>query len=261
MPMENNNQAIQVAGPFATRLEHLDINLNGDDRAGVVTSVLQSCLRALPGEPLGAEDIQSWTLASRLQRLLAICRSSGIERLSLDCRCPGCHEDISLEPELQSFEMQVPACATVDVEPAAGPAVSLRLPTGVDQARWSRRGTLDPEQLLRELLVPGRDDGEANTPDQWTPAWRQQMEEALEQADPLTALEIGTRCPECNHEFEVAVDLEQALLTRLHREQQRVLAEIHQLASRYHWGEQEVLNLTPPRRAFYLGSIRREARS
>ena len=138
----------------------------------------------------------------------------------------------------------------------------LRLPTGADQTRWSETPVQDFAGLVADLVqsVDLEDDTEPESAPMEVqgegqairPEWLPAIEAALESADPLTALQIQTECPECGHGFELPVDLEQLLLQRLMAAQTRVLRDIHRLASAYHWSEREILALSPKRRAFYL---------
>ena len=52
------------------------------------------------------------------------------------------------------------------------------------------------------------------TPAGWQPepGWLADIEQALEQADPLTALVLETACPSCGEAVRVALDLESHLL-------------------------------------------------
>ena len=104
--------------------------------------------------------------------------------------------------------------------------------------------------LIREVDgAPPSDDWEI--PD----AWIDPLARELEERDPLTALELETRCPTCDSPASVPLDLEAELLARLQYRQQRTLDEIHRLASVYHWSEAVILELPVWRRRYYLSQL------
>lgn len=262
-PIPNASISNATVQPFATSTAHLDLDLSRDDRPALVSSVLQACLQDEDGEPLSWQRLHDTDIARRLQWLLRLSRASGVSSIELGCSCPACEAEMSLGLDLKSFEQAEESYlpAEFDCEPQAGVRLRLRLPTGADQSRWSEAPTGDIARLAADLvrsIEPG-DDAEAEPAGSEGPAirpeWLPGIEAALEAADPLTALQVQTECPDCGHGFELPVDLERRLLQRLMAEQTRVLRDIHRLASAYHWSEREILALSPKRRAFYLRCI------
>jgi hypothetical protein len=70
--------------------------------------------------------------------------------------------------------------------------------------------------------------------------------------DPLGYLEIVGRCPECAGELHSEFDLVVSWLSQLNHESGALIEEIHLLALRYHWTENEILRLPMARRRVYL---------
>lgn len=261
MNSASSNPSVVVSTPFAARLAHLDLDLANPDRPALISSVLQSCLQAGDGQPLSWQHVHAANIVQRLSWLLELSRLTGVHSLELRCVCPACACEISLS--LDPWRFQPPGAASeFDCEPQAGVRLRLRLPTGEDQSRWAADGIEDFAQLATDLVLL-IDAGPDVEPDQQSSEpihrdWLPGIEDALEAVDPLTALEIHTECPDCGHAFDLPVDLEQLLLQRLMVEQTRVLRDIHHLARAYHWGEQEILALSPSRRSFYLRCIGQE---
>jgi hypothetical protein len=271
MTSANDIPSVTVATPFAARLAHLDLDLRDTNRPAVVSAVLQACLQGPEGEPLSWQQLHNTDIAQRLQWLLAVVQQSGVQQLALTCRCPACEVEIALDLDAAMFNLPAPP-NRFDCEPQPGVRLRLRLPTGADQSRWAATGALNFTELAGDLVlavergaqtVAATDRGVATDSDPADPVgidpvWLPEIEAALEDADPLNALQVDTRCPDCGHAFALAIDLEQQLLQALMTEQARVLIEIHRLASVYHWREQEILDLSPARRCFYLRCIVRE---
>jgi len=137
--------------------------------------------------------------------------------------------------------------------------LELRLPTGRDQIEWRDAAATDAEvegeglalRLATALVssVNGQPpSSDWSLPDEWLPA----LDAAFRERDALASLEPQVCCPWCGNESALEPDLEALALSRLAAEQKRVLEEIHQLASAYHWTEAEVLAVPQRRRSFYL---------
>ena len=84
------------------------------------------------------------------------------------------------------------------------------------------------------------------------------MSAQLEDLDPLPAFQVSTSCPACGKTADIPVDLEATLLAVLQREQRALVVDVHNLASRYGWNEEEILALPPHRRATYRRLIEAE---
>jgi len=250
--------------PFAWRAfgaaEDLAVDFAGDDRPGLVTTILHGC-RLAPGAA-GADDVWALSLAGRIGGLLAIhARTQAAEALPIEMRCPtqGCAEP--LEAELPLADLLALA-QQAELEPTLGVAglarrCVVRRPCGRDQRRW-RAATAGAEDdmaglralVLDSLLVEGRPKDEAE---------RLAVAEALEAFDPLAAFQVAIACPACGTESDIPVDLEDLLLQELARAQGRLLLDVHRLAGRYGWSEAEVLAVPPARRRHYLALIAAEA--
>jgi hypothetical protein len=81
------------------------------------------------------------------------------------------------------------------------------------------------------------------------------LAEAIAAHDPLVAFSVASTCPACGAEDELPVDLEGLALRQLAQRQQRLVVEVHRLASRYGWTEKQALAVPPQRRERYLALI------
>jgi hypothetical protein len=136
-----------------------------------------------------------------------------------------------------------------------GKPLRLRRPTGRDQRTW--RSTVFASaaeargDIVRTLAVEGatlrlEDSLEA-------------LDAELAAFDPLVAFSLRIACTECGAENEFPVELEEVALRELKKRQAQLLRDVHRLATRYHWSEAEVFDVTPERRARYLRLIEAEA--
>jgi hypothetical protein len=132
-----------------------------------------------------------------------------------------------------------------------GRRIEVSVPTGSDQLAWLAAADAAPAAILGRLVT--LPDGIDSVP----PDWLEPIDAALEQADPLTTLEIESTCPQCGTAVTIPLDLEARCLALLAAEKPRLLDEIHALATAYHWTEAEIMAIPPARRRQYLARVDR----
>ena len=133
--------------------------------------------------------------------------------------------------------------------------VRFRLPNSLDQLALSAcadvaaaRGLL----LQRCLLtVHGADDGGARLPPD---AW-ERIAEQMERADPQADMRLDMSCAACGQRWQEAFDIGSFFWAELDAWARRTLLDVHTLARAYGWSERDILNLSEPRRQFYLNLI------
>ena len=79
--------------------------------------------------------------------------------------------------------------------------------------------------------------------------------DAIREQDPQVEMYFNVVCAFCEGSNSVLFDVVTFVWGEVTRFAQRVLDEVHVLARAYGWGEQEILNMTPQRRNYYLGLI------
>jgi hypothetical protein len=77
----------------------------------------------------------------------------------------------------------------------------------------------------------------------------------MEEADPLTAMQLALSCPECGYQWQTAFDIESFFWSEINAWANRMLHEVHTLALRYGWREMDILAMSPWRRQFYLNMV------
>jgi hypothetical protein len=134
----------------------------------------------------------------------------------------------------------------------AGDEGSFRLPDGDDLLAID--GYADPEAVLvgRCLRPPEIDRSR-------TRAWRGRVERAMEAMAPTLSSDLTATCPECGTAIAVRFDVLPFVLTELRSHALWVYDDVHRIAGRYGWSEDEILNLPRTRRVRYAELIRDEA--
>lgn len=179
-----------------------------------------------------------------LLRLVAL--SDETERLSvrLQCAQAGCGDFFEIDLPLDALTAQA-VDVPLRIELPAGRHVALRLPTGNDLRSWHTTPGVDRHAVIAALRI----EGEVLADDAVV------LGEAIAAHDPLVAFSVSCVCPACGFEDDFSVDLEGLALARFAMRQHGMLREVHVLASRYGWTEQEALAVPASRRAQYIALI------
>lgn len=247
-----------LARQFGVARADLDIDFAVKPRATVVTALLAACLRDSGGRTFDADALWQWSVAARLQGLLAIVHetSGPLTTAVATCRHAGCGERIELELALADFALDPPD--SIDWQTPQRQAARVRLPAGSDQLAWyhaHRAGHGADSVWLARRLIARLDAVQPAAEWQMPLSWVASIGTALAEADPLTALTVTVLCPACGVELAVEVDLEALLLESCRRQQRALLDDIHYLAGAYHWSETDIVALPAWRRARYLSRI------
>lgn len=128
-----------------------------------------------------------------------------------------------------------------------GTRCALRSPTGADQEAIAALSPEAADKALFDLLVESIDTEELGE------EARARIEAAIEDLSPEVALEVAACCPECGADLRIEIDPYLALS----QPPSDILEDVHLIASRYHWAEEEILALPRSRRQAYLARIDR----
>ena len=252
MPTQGHAQAWR-ARPVGSAPSDIDLVFDRADRPGTVTALLAACVSRADGQALDTEMAWSWTLSQRLQALLAMRVASGDAALVLQSDCTRCGEAMEIALNLRDF-LREPAAPRFTWRSDEGVELTLRLPNGHDLRRWQADQAAAPETLAASLIesVSGVLAG-SRPPDvaSLLPA----LDDAYEAHDPLSALQLHTHCPGCDHGNTLGCDLESLLIDGFSRSQARMLDDVLRLAQAFHWSEAEILTLPAWRRTHYLRQI------
>lgn len=203
----------------------------------------------------GPDALALIPLGERDQRLLAARERLFGPHLDGYSECPHCGE--RLEYRLSTADlMDEPTSPVPRVHEwqTDGLALRFRLPTSLDllyAARCASVGAVRRTLAERCLLEP----------DAATAALSEEAVSLLAgrmaAADPRVETLLDLVCPACDHRWQVIFDIAAFLWTELAAQARQLLREVHLLAQAYGWGEAEILQLSPPRRQFYLELVQR----
>lgn len=197
---------------------------------------------------LREQDVARWSVGRRDAHLLRLRAQLLGPSLQALAPCPACGE-------LAEAAFPFDAVLSGPPEPQApgplevgGVKVRVRLPTSEDQLALSACG--DPDTARRELLrrcVEG--------PSSFEPAVAEAVAEAMAQADPDADIQLALACPACGHPWTQILDVPAFVVSEIRALAQRLLEEVHLLASAYGWAERDILAMSPWRRQAYLAMV------
>jgi DNA-directed RNA polymerase subunit M/transcription elongation factor TFIIS len=79
----------------------------------------------------------------------------------------------------------------------------------------------------------------------------------MAQVDPQANVQLSLTCPACRHGWSAVFDIASFLWSEINDWAERILREVHQIASAYGWREADILEMSAERRAIYLEMLGR----
>lgn len=217
-----------------------------------------TCLAmALPGRSL--EDLAALSLGRRDSYLLTLRELTFGPRLNSVASCPYCQETVEFVLSIEDIRISP---SDPKEEPslcwqASDTQVKFRLPNSLDLAATLGLETIESarEALLERCVLAASHLGQATTVAQLPPVVRNELGQAITQADPQADIKLDLSCPACSHSWQLVFDIGEFLWAEITTTAQRLLLDIHRLASAYKWREADILGMSNQRRQYYLNLV------
>jgi hypothetical protein len=210
--------------------------------------------------------LDQMSIGDQTALLLQIRRMTFGETLSMEFRCPSCHELSSLELKVSDL-LQIQKSKSkrqYDIE-LDGYSVQLRPIQIGDIAALSAFNGIKEEDdngksipisnwtnsLIKSCIISSDPPLPAVIPDEFL----YKIGLKLGELDPIADVVLSMICPHCNHSFRTPFFIEHFFLQEILMRQQQLDQEIHWLAFYYHWNENEILSLPIKRRKKYVELI------
>lgn len=199
------------------------------------------------------DQLAAMTLGQRDTLLLSLRKATFGDALPGTGHCPACAGTIEFELNCSELQNDV-------IEPHEGHlcqdgySVTVRPLNSFDLAAAAR--TSGARQSRARLL--GRCVSAASYQDQAIeldalPAEiENRIAETALAADSRAEILLDLDCPDCQQQWQSVLDIGHILWLEISARAQRILMEVHVLAKAYGWGETEIFELSPIRRAAYL---------
>jgi hypothetical protein len=179
------------------------------------------------------------------------------ERVTALARCVRCGELLDLSFDLSALQA---GCGDTQHEwqvsshgaPAYG--IRFRLPSSADLVHASRAASASEARadLLERCVISAEREGAPVQPHDLPEDVVVVLGQAMAEHDPQSDLLLGTTCPACRAEQDVAFDVVQFMWSEIAARARQVLVDVHTLAVAYGWSERDILALPRARRAVYL---------
>jgi hypothetical protein len=171
-------------------------------------------------------------------------------RLRAAVDCPECGAALEFDLDtIELLESRPPAVESVEVD-----GMRFRPPCHRDLARIAREADAGTAAhrltAMCALTEPGGPEEGAHLT-----ALIDEIEQALETADPWANLSLELQCEECRHRWAEALDVPALLWDEVQHRARMLLDEVHLLAREYGWTEDVILALSDQRRAAYLQRV------
>jgi hypothetical protein len=222
----------------------------GESRSRRILGLLRLARPEVP-----PDELAQISLGERDRSLLALRESTFGPDLASVTTCPKC--TTQLEFTLQAGQICVPALAESAATSSVrldGYEVEFRLPTTGDLAALDEEDDLSRirQGLLEHCILnvngPHQERAVERLPDNVLA----EVEDRMGQMDPQTSVRIAVTCPTCDHSWEASFDIASFFWTEVSAWAQRLLYEVHTLASAYGWSEADILSMSRQRRRIYI---------
>jgi hypothetical protein len=201
-------------------------------------------LAAATGSGDAAEGL-SVSIGARDAGILALRQSTFGRCLRGALACPTCGErlDFSLDVDTMRDSVAATPDALVVVD-----GLRFRLPTSADLL--AIEGCTDADAATH--LILDRCCLDRSEPGAWPAATVAAADAALAAADPGAAIDLAFACAVCAASWSERLDVVSWTWAEIDARAQRLLDDVHVLAARYGWREDEILALGSARRSAYL---------
>ena len=197
-----------------------------------------------------AESIADLPLGAIGASLLRLRAANFGTHMDAHADCRHCGQRLSFALDVAELLAEAPPEEAADTVPETEVAgLHLRAPSLRDLAAVA---TLEPADAADALLARCTLAGQPALLDD---AARAQVDEALEALDPQADLAFSLNCVACGRTDMAQLDTAALLWEEITARVGALLHEVHLLASRYGWGEAQILALPAVRRAQYLALV------
>jgi hypothetical protein len=207
-------------------------------------------------------ELAALTLGRRNICLFALRERLFGPRLAARVGCPRCGAQAEFAAEVAALCPHAPADDTPPAPEFAfeteGARLRCRCLTSDDLARAADGGSgmAANRALVRRAVVAAHASGADLAADELPEAVVDAVAEALVEHDPQAELMLAIDCPDCGHAWNAPFDVVAFVWAETVNLAQRLLNDVHLLASAYGWREADILAMSAARRQAYIEKTR-----
>jgi hypothetical protein len=202
------------------------------------------------------EEITYLHLGQRDGELLALRECMFGPYLSGYAACPACGDELEFELDTSGLPKATPVSGE-QIWNTDGLQIHFRYPNSRDLAALAQTGSVDAARtlLLERIITQIRQGQTKLTVQELPPEIGTSLQEYILESEPLLEIQLALSCPACEHAWNILLDISTYLWAEISAQAQRLLGEVHLLASAYGWSEAEILGISEHRRARYLEMV------
>lgn len=205
---------------------------------------------------LDRDGLARLTLGERDRLLLTFRELMFGPRVSALASCSECNEKLELEFDLD--DIRVPdsvsegnAIKSLAIDDCS---VRFRLPNSLDLAAIAQQGdaSMVRQVLIERCLVSAETSAGQLSAARLPERVLDELETQMSMLDPQATVQLALQCPACRTSWSVEFDIFAFLWSEVVACAERLVVEVHALASAYGWHEADILAMTATRRGMYL---------
>lgn len=190
------------------------------------------------------------SLAERDARLWHLREMTFGTDLNSVATCPNCGENLEFSLDSRILAVEPVKEQTLEHE---GFQIHYALPSSLGLAQVLHLEDDEAEEKLLQHCVKEVHKGKRKyKPENLPSEVLKTLQYHIDQLEEDAEVSLDLSCPNCQHQWQLPFDIAGFFWTELGSQAHRLLDEVHVLASRYHWAEMDILNLTEKRRKAYL---------
>jgi hypothetical protein len=203
------------------------------------------------------EELRAMSLGQRDAALLDLRARLFGPRLQSVASCPACGDKVELDFLVDDMRI-AEAGAPTPVHVALGRRKLTARAATCDDVLFIEQltGSASRRTALLDRCVQSEGKQRRATTPTFTADEERLLASRLAECDPQADVRIGLECFACAHAWQARFDIVRFLWQELDAWAQRLLAEVHLLASAYGWSERSIVTMSPWRRQLYLEMLR-----
>ena len=207
---------------------------------------------------LSADSIAKLTVGERDLRLLTLREWMFGSQLLCIAMCTSCGEQLELSFRASDlFAHEETELTGSFLLPVGEYELTFRLPNSLDLVEISRRVDVASgrQLLLARCISKAERSGEVIAISELPPVVLDAVVVRMGELDKSGDVQLSLNCPQCSHASQPIFDIESFFWREISAWANRILREVHALASAYGWRESDILGMSTWRRAVYLNLI------
>ncbi len=211
-------------------------------------------LLALAWPQKSVEEWATVSIGERDRQLLQLREKLFGPKLEATAACPQCGSEMELTFTSRELEVDGRAPESATTEPlklvSGDYEIDYRLPTTFDLLAVASSSGSGLETLL-ERCVAARHQGSSVQATALPSALVELVGTKMAEADPYAEIQIALDCG-CSHRWSMVFDIVSYLWSEIEDWAERLIRDVHSLASAYGWSEREIVGMSARRRRLYL---------